>query len=304
MGDLPGHEFHGNQWTGGGGGVKVDPKAQDKLSLEENRAMMRGMVKQYREDPNFRGAADVVSEYARMSQNEGLATRAIVERALKGKTAEQILADPKVQKLIGNINQYLNAESQVDSVAYVKFLAAAAPGYYATVRDAQPTVDVVYRGAARAPKGVIERSEGPLGDPRVSGGSVKEFELQGPTAFTHSRDVALTYSSGVLFEVVPGAKMLPVTAMSNARGAAEAGGEVEKLATVPVFYNRSDNAVHPKGPGYGFALDYDTDRELSSAGRFKVLEVVEKRIPFRDVKSGKERVKSVKIVRIQHVGVF
>jgi hypothetical protein len=304
MGDKIGHEFRGNQWTVGGGGVRVDPTRQDKMSLEEMRSGMRDRVKQFREDPDYRGAAVVVSEYARATQNEGLATRAIVERALKGKTAEQILADPKVQKLIGNINQYRNEHSQVDAAELVKTLVGAAPGYYATVRDAQPTVDTVYRGAARLPKGVIERSEGPLGDARFSSGPVKEFELQGPTAFTHDRDVALTYSGGILLEVVPGAKMLPVHEMSTARSAAESGGDAEKYATLPAFYHRSDRAIHPLGPGYGGAIDYDTDRELSTAGRFKVLEVVEKRIPFRDAKSGKERVKSVKIVKIQHVGVF
>lgn len=275
-GDLPGHPFRGNQWSVGGGGVSVDPKRIDGLSLEENRAEMRGLVEKYRSDDVYRQASDVVAMYSSSSQSQGLATRGIVERALVGKTRDEIASDPKVQKLLTDAGW---GDKELDA------LVSSAAGYYSTVRDAAPTTDTVYRGAKGSPKG-------------------EEFELRGPTAFSHSLDSAMTYAGGTLYEVVPGAKMLPVRAMSNARNAANSGGDEEKYATVPAFYERSNRSVHPLGMSHGFAIDFDGDRELSSAGRYKVLGEEKRSVTYEDQVTGRKKTKTVKVIKVQHVGVF
>jgi 2'-5' RNA ligase len=256
----------------------------DDLTLEENKALMREFVETYKEDPDMRGAADVVAQYSQLDQPTGLFTRAVVAAAAEGKTPEEILASPKVQKLLAAANEH---RSEKLGEAEVRTLAAGSAGYHNLLREVEPTDTKVYRGVARLPKG--EAGE--------------EFELRGPTAFSHQLDAAMTYSTGGLIEVLPGAKMLPVQALSNIREAA-ADPNYAEHATLPAFYGRKDNSVHPRGPGWGFAIDFDSDRELNSSGRFKIVERTDKRILFRDGKSGRERLKTVKILRIQQVGVF
>jgi 2'-5' RNA ligase len=256
----------------------------DDLTLEENKALMREFVETYKEDPDMRGAADVVAQYSQLDQPTGLFTRAVVAAAAEGKTPEEILASPKVQKLLAAANEH---RSEKLGEAEVRTLAAGSAGYHNLLREVEPTDTKVYRGVARLPKG--EAGE--------------EFELRGPTAFSHQLDAAMTYSTGGLIEVLPGAKMLPVQALSNIREAA-ADPNYAEHATLPAFYGRKDKSVHPRGSGWGFAIDFDSDRELNSSGRFKIVERTDKRILFRDGKSGRERLKTVKILRIQQVGVF
>jgi hypothetical protein len=48
----------------------------------------------------------------------------------------------------------------------------------------------------------------------------------------------------------------------------------------------------------------DTDRELSGAGRYRVLGTAERRISYRDESSGNRRTKMVKVIRVEQVGGF
>jgi hypothetical protein len=270
------------KWTTGADTGIPAATSIDALSLADNKALLATMVERYNRDPNMRGAATVVARYAELSQETGLATRAIVERALKGKTPEQILADPKVQKLLADVNNGRRPEYAVGE-AYVREIAAGAPGYYATLRDIEPTTEVVYRGIG----GV-----GPKAD---------EFELRGPTAFSHSKDAAMTYAGRALIEVVPGAKMLPTKMLAAVKGQAEKN---DPHATLPVMEKRSENAVHPLGPSYGFSIDMDTDRELTSSGRFRVVGRENRVISFRSEKTGKMQIRTVNVIKVKHVGVF
>jgi hypothetical protein len=286
-GDLPGHEFHGNQWTGNGGvNVVPRPSAIQDMSVAENKVAMARAVEEYERSSDMRGAADVVTEYASLDQGTGLAVRAIVEMAAQGKSTDQIMANKHVAAQ--HARQQRDRDDPTGNALVsllprerVEQLAAEASGYYASVRDVPSTDVKVYRGASVTPKG-------------------DEFELRGPTAFTMDQDVALTYAGKNLFVVKPGAKMLDVKALEHVKRAAEGNEHI----LLPVMQTPKDRSVHPLGPSHGYHISVSADRELSSAGRFRVVSRTQDRINFEDQKTGNRRWKTVNIITVEQIGVF
>lgn len=257
----------------------------DKLSYDENRQKLREIKEQvYDKDPAFRGAAEVVHWYISSDQTKGLMTRSIVEGALKGKSVDEILADPKVTKYIEQYNSARIPEVHVGR-SVVETLVSSAPGYYSTLRGSEHAADTLYRGC----KDLRSAQPG------------KEFELRGPTAVSHSRDIALSYSGGVLLEIEKGAHALPSRALETVRSYAQTGDEYD---TLPVFYQRSENAVHPKGVGHGFSIDWDTDRELTTSGRFEVVSTEKKTLSYEDAVTGKTKSRTFTVHKVRQTGVF
>jgi hypothetical protein len=255
----------------------------DKMSYGENRAAIDKMAEAYKQGSYIKGAADVVSKYSEIDQPTGLATREIVSQALAGKTLEEIKADPKVQGLIADAQYHLAPGFVRFKEEDLKNLVEGAQGYYQAIRNAAPSTEPIYRGTAS--RATIKK---------------EEFELRGPTAFSHSKDAAMTYANGTLIEVLPGAHMLPTKLLDAVKDAA--GGDVH--ATAPAFYNRSDSVVHPLGSSYGYRIGFDTDRELTSSGRFRVVSQEKKLVTFTDTVSGKFRTRTVNYVKVEHVGAF
>lgn len=285
---TPGGVDHDQSTHGHGGGAGRNETLEgirhgsevDKLSYAENRAALGKLVDRYNEDPDFKGAVEVVSQYIKVDQPTGLATRAIVEESLKGRSVEEISADPKIQALLADVNRHTERFTADD----VKRVAESSSGFYSTLRNTAPTEGMLYRGISGG-RGLKEG---------------KEIELRGPTALSHHVDSAMTYAGGTLIEIEPGAHVLPSRAMQAVKSAAEG----DEFATLPAFYKRSDNSVHPKGPSHGYKISFDIDRELTTAGRFKVLAVEKKRVSYTDTVTGNRRSKSMTVVRVQQIGVF
>lgn len=268
----------------------------DALSIEESQQLVRDLADVYKNDADFRGACDIVSKYASLDQETGLMVREIVAQSLSGKSSEEVVSNTKVQKLVASCNKNVRAEYQMTSEG-VKNLATASRGYYATLREVQPIADTIYRGISSMKAEIVQ-----------------EFELRGPTAFSHSRDVAMTYATGgegrkkgQLIEVRPGVKALPTRLLDAAKTvAAPEDSDEEKWAlhaTAPVFYKRPDDSPHPLSKG-SFFVDMDTDRELTSSGRFKVVGKEERSIAWEDERDGKNRTRMTTVWVVEQVGVF
>lgn len=73
FGDLPGHEFHGNQWTGGFGTAPVTGTGA--------KAWIKANQERYSKDPAFRAAVD---GFTLFTQGEYNAVRAMTEKAATG----------------------------------------------------------------------------------------------------------------------------------------------------------------------------------------------------------------------------
>jgi hypothetical protein len=251
--------------------------AIDALSYVDNKALMSEMHAAYASDPAYRQAADVVAAY-QTNNRVSLIARDVVAQTLAGKTVEQISADPKVITMIATAREGMMEGFVSDSL--VSDLAKNTPGYFETIRNAPDTTGVTFRGCK-----AMTCKEG------------QEIELRGPTAFSADQNAAMTYAGGTLIRVEAGAKMLPTTAMASSRVA-------DEHATVPAFFKRSEDAVHPKGAGYGFSIDFDTDRELTTSGRFKVKAVTTESVTYKDNLTGKLKTRSMKVITLSQVGTF
>lgn len=293
---VPAGDSDGGQFTEAGASANVVQLHQytggaDKIGFEQSHAEMQRLIAAADSDATLRGAALIARWYSSATQLQGLITREVIAQALQGKTADQIEADPAFIKVRDAFNEFRNPDF-LFTRKDLEDLVAAAPAYYASLRQIGPTIDTVYRGM----KGTPGRSD--------------EFELRGPTAFSHSRDIAMSYSGGTLLEIKPGAKMLPTDLLSqvseardNINALGKARSEAAPYMTLPAFYTRSDKRSHPL-PGHGFQMGLDTDAELMSSGRFRILGREKRSVSFEDALTGKRRAKSVNVITVEQIGVF
>jgi phage-related protein (TIGR01555 family) len=241
----------------------------DQLSYEDNKKLAKELHEEYASNPSFKSAADIVSLYA-ADNKKSLAIREIVNQTRKGTQISELASNPNIQEL-------LNASGlSHDDLRKVSHDTA---GYFETLQHAPKTSETTYRGCKSF--------------------SVKEggsFELGGPVAFSADQDSAMTYAGGVLIKVDPGARMLPTRAMEGSR-------REDEHATVPAFWSRSENKIHPRGVGHGFSIGIDTDRELTSSGKFNVLKVSKESVTYKDRLSGKKKTKTMKVVHVVQTGV-
>lgn len=258
----------------------------DSLPYEKNLELMESAAKAYNTDSDFRAAADVLDSYVTI-QSKGLVTREVVSQTLAGRTVDQIMEDSGVKSLMKEHND--NWSDEISRVEIEK-LAGATSGYFKTVRDAEPTTVELFRGF----KGVG-------GVPALNG----EFELRGPTAVSEGLDAAMTYSGGSLMVIRSGAKALPTRMMSMTKKKAEQNSRgVDEFITAPSFRERADNKIHPKGAGYGYRIGSDSDQEMTTSGRFKVVGKYKKSVTYTDTVSGKSKTKAVNYIEVEQVGVF
>lgn len=255
---------------------RIPINGADHLSVEENKALMAEMRAEYKTNPDFKGAVDVVSAYVQ-NQTEAVLTRKVAELAFKGATPDQVWENPKVQELFAAVNShrhpdYFLKRDNVDKIS------KGADGYYKTLRARPPNADPIFRGAS--------------GSAGVKVGKV--IDLVGPTAFSHSKDIAMSYSTNTLFRVAPGSKTLPARAMQSA-------GLDGEAATVPAFYNRASNTANGRG---GYSMSFDSDRELIGSGRFTVTRVGKVGVEFVDALTGKIRRKQVTLVDLEQTGMM
>jgi len=293
---VPAGDSDGGQFTEAGASANVVQLHQytggaDKIGFEQSHAEMQRLIAAADSDATLRGAALIARWYSSATQLQGLITREVIAQALQGKPADQIEADPAFIKVRDAFNEFRNPDF-LFTRKDLEDLVAAAPAYYASLRQIGPTIDTVYRGM----KGTPGRSD--------------EFELRGPTAFSHSRDIAMSYSGGTLLEIKPGAKMLPTDLLSqvseardNINALGKARSEAAPYMTLPAFYTRSDKRSHPL-PGHGFQMGLDTDAELMSSGRFRILGREKRSVSFEDALTGKRRAKSVNVITVEQIGVF
>lgn len=242
-----------------------DPKVIDALSRDDNNAVHRQLHELYNSDPEYKQAVDVLASYVEW-HGAATDTRYILAQALEGKSVDQIMSSGK----IGHLPKGKVAE-----------LVASTKGYYSTLRHAPEMANETFRGCKSLKAKVGQ-----------------QVELRGPTAFSADMDSAMTYSGGSLVRVEPGAKMLPMRAMTSS------SKSHDEHSTVAAFWSRSENKAHPKGPGHGFSIDFDTDRELNTSGRFEVTRVEKQPIEYTDTLTGKKRTRSINVVYMRQVGVF
>lgn len=258
-----------------------DGSNADSLSFEENLALYARMQEAYRTDPDFKGAADVVSKYVQI-QSHAVATRLIVAKTLTAKSPDAVKADKAVVKAVeaADSDGYGGyKDHEVDEVL------AGSSGYYATLRRAEPTTKELFRGSKKVTV------------PDVGG----EFELRGPTAVSEYQDSAMTYAGGMLFVIKPGATAVPTRALEGVRNSIRAPDEYHEK-TVPAFYKRADD--RPKPGKNEFALGFDTDREMTTSGRYKVVEKERRPVFYVDTVSGKRMTKNVDVVVVEQIGAF
>jgi len=279
---------NGQFGAGGGGSSKTasvkqalsgfsDPKAVDQMSYEDNKALAKELHQAYNTNEDFRKTVGILDRYL-YDQRVSLATRKIVEEASKGKPYDQIIKDPKIKELWDHTKGYqVNDPLPEDKV---REIVENTPAYFKTLKEAPETQNETYRGCK------------PL---KVQVGKI--LELRGPTAFSADKDSAMTYSGGMLIRVEPGAKMLPSRAMVGSAGN-------DEHSTVPAFWSRSESKVHPKGVGYGFSIGMDTDRELTSSGKFEVLSVEKQEVKYKDSLSGKTKTRTVNVAVVKQVGLY
>jgi hypothetical protein len=143
-----------------------------------------------------------------------------------------------------------------------------------TLDSAPKTESVTYRGTRK-------------GSPPAVGETIN---INTPKSFTDSLDVAAHYSKGVMYEIEPGMKYLPVSQTVAAREGKDGGVAAFKQEREKYRGNASNERY--------FNAELDTDQELFGAGTFKVKSVEQRQVPFENQITGKRTTKNLTVVRL------